>query len=209
MALVEKLKQIASGEQAPGANEAKNMDELFANSKEAILFERLSRSLKEVALGMKADMIREVGELVVGLVEEAVGKIDIPIPRDGRDGKDGLPGRDGDPGKDAEKVDLSADKIKGLPELIRKFTPRSRGGGGGGGSTLRVDNFSASANGSTTAFTATYRIGAAHALFYSGFPSVILPTTDYTVANRTVTLVAGVPIPQTGQSLLFIYEDAS
>lgn len=199
MALIEELEKLGQPENAG------SMNELFANNEENVLFGRVSNSLREAVLGIKADMARELQDIVSKSVQEAISKVKVRDGRDGRDGKDGRDGQDGVPGKDAEKVELTAENIKGLPELIRKFS--LKGGRGGGGSTLRVDNFSASANGSTTAFTATYRIGAAHALFYSGFPSVILPTTDYTVANRTVTLVAGVPIPQTGQSLLFIYEE--
>lgn len=95
-----------------------------------------------------------------------------------------------------------------LPNLIRKYTPK-RMGGGGGGSTLRVNNLSSQADGSTRTFTTTHRIGAAHALFYSGFPTVLLPTTDYTASGVTVTINSAVNPPVSGQSLLFIFEDGS
>ena len=78
----------------------------------------------------------------------------------------------------------------------------------GGGSTMRVDNLSSQANGSAKTFTTTYRIGSAHLLFYSSFPTLFLPTTDYVVSGNTITLGSGVSAPVAGQSLAAIYESA-
>lgn len=103
------------------------------------------------------------------------------------------------------------DQVKGLRELLDNLSNRIKnikGGRGGGGSTLRVDNLSSQADGSTKTFTTTYRIGSAHLLFYSSFPSLFLPTTDYTVSGNTVTLGSSVTAPASGQSLAIFYESA-
>lgn len=192
------------------AQELKKMAQEQDTSRQAGFSARMSM------LEVERRIREELPTFIKRLVDEAIEGLHV---RDGSNGKNGIDGADGKDGSPDEPKDikeklesltgeerLDASAVKNLPRLVETI---SKGKGGGGGSTLRVDNFSASANGSTRAFTATYRIGAAHALFYSGFPSVILPTTDYTVANRTVTLVTGVPTPQSGQSLLFIYEDGS
>lgn len=162
------------------------------------------------------------------IISEVIKKI--PLPKDGVDGKSSDPDfvaeivlakipkpKDGKDavftGEEAVKkinaleikpeLQIDASHIKGLRQIVGSARK------GGGGSTMRVDNLSSQADGVTTTFTTTYRIGTSHLLFYSSFPTLFLPTTDYTVSGKTVTLAAGVPIPQAGQSLAIIYEDGS
>ena len=179
--------------------------DLFTDNEQSILYDRLTASLREAAVNIKEQMKTELETISTKLVSEAVGKI--RIPRNGIDGRDGkgIDGVNGINGKDAV-----VDENKIIAEVLKKIPPLSisRGKMGGGGSTMRVDNLSSQANGSTKTFTTTYRIGSAHLLFYSSFPTLFLPTTDYSVSGNTITLGASVNAPVSGQSLAAIYESS-
>lgn len=187
MALIDKLKNLQN------------------DNTERDLYSRLNFSLKEISDRVKQEMISEFENSVSKIVKDEISKIKVRDGRDGKDGK-GLDGRDGKNGQDGK----NANENKIIEEIMKKLPPISmRSGSRGGGSTLRVDNLSSQANGSQKTFTTTYKIGLAHLVFYSSFPSILLPTTDYTASGTTLTLGANVPAPQTGQSLAIIYEDAT
>jgi len=106
-----------------------------------------------------------------------------------------------------EEISSELDNFKKeIPNMVRSQLPR--GGKGGGGSTMRVDNLSSQANGTTRTFTATHRIGEAHLVFYSSFPTFFLPTTDYTISGTSITLSSSIDPPVAGQSLAIFYESA-
>jgi len=164
----------------------------------------------EMELGIK----KSSSEIETGITKthfqmfsEKISKIKDELKREIKETIDLIP-KEKEKEKENWKSELEALKLS-LPLLIQKFAPRSVKSGGGGGSTMRVDNLSSQANGSTRTFTTTYRIGTAHALFYSSFPSVFVPTTDYTANNMLITLNSAINPPVAGQSLIFFYEDAS
>ncbi len=209
--LIEELKKLKEGEQP------QTLNELFEGSKEDIMRERIVSQINALLPQMRDSMLNELQTLVTGQIRAQIEGIRV------RDGEDGKTPTDSElktlikplipelPTPEKPK-ELKVENVKGLQDVINGLSNRitsKKGGGGGGGSTMRIDDLSSQADGSTTTFTTSFRIGTVHALFYSSFPSVLLPTTDYSVAGTLITLASGVPTPQSGQSLLFIYEDAS
>ena len=163
---------------------------------------------------VKDRILDELREDAQTEIDKQVGAIRV---RDGRDGEDGktptkqeIKGIIKEVVPKPKKEEFDVDKVKGLRPLLdnlsdRLSSIRTQRGASGGGSTMRVDDLSSQADGSTQSFTTTYKIGLAHALFYSAFPSVILPTTDYVASGNIVTISTLTPV--SGQSLLFIYEE--
>ena len=105
---------------------------------------------------------------------------------------------------DKERISGLEDEIKEL----RKEITTSRGGGG----VRRVfqpyiDDFSSQTNGSTKIFylsreplrTNTVQI------FGTDFPTILRPTTDFTISGKTLTLTSAVPAPNSGATLLAHY----
>ncbi len=198
--------------------EPQTMDELFASSKEGMMTEQVSKNAQQAFLAMKEQLMADLDGLVDQKAREIIAGLNI---RDGRDGKDAMPGKNGKDGKDGspdkpkeikdkletlkgdERLDASA--IKNLPEVVKSY---SVGKSGGGGSTMRVNDLSSQANGSTRTFTTLNRIGAAHIVLYSAFPTLFLPTTDYTVSGNTITILSSIPAPVAGQSLAIVYESS-
>lgn len=180
------------------------LDKVFSDNKESILFERLTASLREAASGIKEQMKTELKQISSELVSDAVGKI--KLPRDGFDGRDGkgLDGRNGLDGKNGK--DAIVDESKIIAEVLKQIPINRSGKKGGGGSTIRVNNLSSQCDGVNKTFTTTNRIGAAHLIIYSSFPTLFLPTTDYTISTNVITLGASVDAPASGQSLAIIYE---
>lgn len=214
MSLSDKLTQLAE------QGQPSTLEGMFADSKEQMLYSQLTDSLRQAAERIKQEMAQDLEEIASRFVQEAVSQIKVKDGRNGFDGKpglDGVNGTDGSPDtpkevkdkletlKDEERLDATA--IKNLPTVLETLYGK-RGGSSGGGSTMRVNNLSSQANGSSTTFTTTHRIGNNHLLFYSSFPTLFLPTTDYTVSGTLITLASGVPIPQSGQSLAIIYESS-
>lgn len=194
--------------------EPQTMQELFDQSKEGQLYESLTQSLRQAVAGMRKQMQEEMQTIAGQIAQQVLARI--PNPQDGRDGLDGASGTDGKDGspdtppeikgkleslKDEERLDAKA--IKNLPEAVNRFITKR----GGGGSTLKVNNLSSQITGATRTFTTTNRIGAAHLVFYSSFPFLILPTTDYIASGTTVTLSSSLAFPEAGQSLAIIYEE--
>ena len=201
--LIDKLKQLQT------EGQPQTLDELFQSSKEGMLLDKVKNAVNMLLPQMKENMKNELRAEMANEIKQQVSEIKvkdgrdadenkiigkiipmIPIPKDGKNGKDG---------KDAI---INKDEL--IAELAKRI-PRQRGGGG---STLRVDNLSSQANGVTRSFTTTYKIGSAHLLFYSSFPTFFLPTTDYSISGTAITLNASIDPPVAGQSLAIFYESA-
>ncbi len=206
--LKEELQKLKEGEQP------QTLDELFEGSKEDIMRERVVSQINAILPQMRDRILGELQTLVTEQIRAQIEGIRV------RDGEDGKTPTDSElktlikplipklPTPEKLK-ELKVEDVKGLQNLIKGLSNRitSKGGASGGGSTMRVENLSSQADGSTKAFTTTYRIGSSHLLFYSSFPSLFLPTTDYSVLGMTVTLGSSVNAPVAGQSLAIIYEE--
>lgn len=176
-------------------------------------------NLAQIAKSTKADIEGELEVIIERKVKEAISQIRV---RDGRDGKDGV-GVDGRTPSRKELVSLikailpeekslDVENIKGLQDLLNALSNRisnvrvKKGGAkGGGGSTVRVDDLSSQADGSTKTFNTTFRIGLGLVLQSTQFPRAFRPTVDYTTAGTVLTLTSEVGAPATGQSLIFAY----
>lgn len=201
--LIEELKKLQT------EGQPQTLDELFNQSKEGMMSDRVIGNVNEKLPQMKERMMNEMKMIISEEVKNQVGMIKI------KDGRNGLDAKSPDLQKIAEIVLGKIPKPEngkdgkdapGIEEIISKIPrPVSRGGGG---STLRVDNLSSQANGSTKTFTTTYRIGSAHLIYYSSFPSVFIPTTDYSVSGNIITLGVNVLSPIAGQNLVIIYESS-
>ncbi len=197
MPLLEELEKLKT------EGEPQTLDELFSQSKEGMMSDRVISDVNNKLPQMRTNMMNEMKTIISEEVKNQVSQIKV---RDGEDGKNGRSGIDGENGKDGKDAIINKDNI--ISEIMAKMPPVSVGRKGGGGSTLRVDNLSSQANGSTKTFTTTYKIGVAHLLFYSSFPTLFLPTTDYSVSGNIITLGSGVSAPVAGQSLAIIYESS-
>ena len=198
MSLIDQIEQLKT------EGQPQTLDELFNQSKEGMMSDRVINNVNVKLPQMKERMMNEMRMLIAEEVKRIVGMIKVKDGLNGRDGKSGVDGADG---KNGENAVINKDEI--ISEIIKKIPPVSVGSKrGGGGSTMRVDNLSSQANGSSKTFTTTFRIGSSHLLFYSSFPTLFLPTTDYTVSGTTITLGSEVNAPVAGQSLAIIYESA-
>ncbi len=199
MSLIDELEKLKT------ESEPQTLDELFSQSKEGMMSDRVISDVNNKLPQMRTNMMNEMKTIIAEEVKNQVSQIKV---RDGEDGKS--PNIDNIVKMVLEiipKPENGEDgKSPSIDEILAKI-PRqiSRGGGG---STMRVDNLSSQANGSTKTFTTTYKIGIAHLLFYSSFPTLFLPTTDYSVSGNIITLGASVSAPVFGQSLATIYESA-
>ena len=167
--------------------------------------DKVIASVNVILHAMRDRIAQEVKTALTDEIQRQIGSI---VVRDGRDGVDGRPGiaingKDGEPGKDAV---VNEEKI--ISEIMTKIPQMRMGKRSGGGSTMRVNDLSSQANGVTKTFTTLNKIGTAHLLHYSSFPSIFVPTTDYTVSTNVITLGASIPAPVAGQSLVFIYESS-
>lgn len=140
----------------------------------------------------------------------------------GAQGLPGAPGKDGSPDTSTEIRDkletLEGDErldkaaIKGLEEEItklRKELSSSRASGG----VRRVyqpylDDFSAQTDGTTKTFYLSREPLKTNTVMVWGsdFPIILRPTTDFTIAGKTLTLTSAVPAPNTGATLLVRYD---
>ena len=164
---------------------------------------------------VKDRILDELREDAQTEIDKQVGAIRV---RDGRDGEDGktptkqeIKGIIKEVVPKPKKEELDIDKVKGLRPLIDNLSNRissikTRKGGGGGGSTVRIQDLSSQVDGATTEFTTTYKIGSDHAIWYSSFPSIVIPTTDYIVSGNTITLSTFTPA--NGQALLIMYVES-
>ncbi len=202
MSLIDELEKLKT------ESEPQTLDELFSQSKEGMMSDRVISDVNNKLPQMRIDMINEMKTIISEEVKNQVSQIKV---RDGEDGEDGKsPNIDNIVKMVLEIIPKPKNGEDGISqsidEIISKIPrPVSRSGGG---STMRVDNLSSQANGSTKTFTTTYKIGVAHLLFYSSFPTLFLPTTDYSVSGNIITLGSGVSAPVAGQSLAIIYESS-
>ena len=201
--LTDKLQQLQT------EGQPQSMDELFNQSKEGMMVERIQNAVNALIPQMKQDIANEVRNTLTDEIKAQIGAIKV---RDGRDANENrivsevlskIPKpKDGTDGKSVDKKEI-------IDEIMAKIPPLAlnrKGGKGGGGSTIRVDNLSSQITGSTRSFTTNHKIGASHLLFYSSFPSLFLPTTDYSASGNVITLNSSIPYPDAGQSLAIIYE---
>lgn len=233
--LKDKLKQIkqpktldelfnSSKEQILFERLNKSLQEVVLRFKEQVktdLKQMIAEITKQELSGISADNLKKEADKVINEAEERLDKISSKIVDDAKITKNAI--LELRSVLESEKVNKDKDKkeiidIKtelenirnNLPNLIRSLIPRkaSGGGTGGGGSTIRVDNLSSQCNGATRSFTTTHRIGEARLLFYSSFPTLFLPETDFTTSGTTVTLNSALDFPAAGQSLAIIYESS-
>lgn len=194
----------------------KTLKEVFANNEQGILYERLTASLKEAVMGIKTQMMEDMKKMSDKMAQDIKQDItsEIKIPRDGKDGIN-IKGKDGkdaivDEKKIIEEITKEIPKIDQaqiIAEIMAKM-PRQGGGRGGGGSTMRMNNLSSQCDGANKEFITTNRIGENHLIWYSSFPGIFLPTTDYLVSGNKITLGAGITAPELGQSLAIFYESS-
>ena len=111
--------------------------------------------------------------------------------------------------KDDDRLDKSA--IKGLEDEIKQLRKEISSRPSGGGGSRRVfqpyrDNFTTQTDGSTKTFYLN-RAPLSDVVFVFGtdFPRIYNPTTDFTVANKVLTLTAAVPAPTSGATLIVEY----
>jgi len=208
----EELSGISAENLKKGANEIVEATKTRLSDMSLRLIEEIesstyqSKNLKEIAFLTKDKALKSLEKDVSNLIEEAISKVksetkvEVKTPIDIKKNLESLEGD--------KRLDVSA--IKGIQEMVYLLTPRkSSGGKGGGGSTLRVDNLSNQCDGATRDFTTNYKIGSAHLVIYSSFPTLFLPITDYTVSGNVVSISASLSAPASGQSLAIIYEDAT
>lgn len=218
MALLEQLQKLKTEQQPQNIGLLDELQKLKSEKEADFTSSRVNKSLQTSAMEIRRELEKQLPEMILPLVQDAISNIRIRDGRDGKDGVNGIDGKDGKNGspdkplevkskletlKDEERLDASA--IKNLPRVLGQY---SKGKSGGGGSTMRVNDLSSQCDGTTKAFTTTNRIGEAHLVIYSSFPTLFLPTTDYTVSGNVVTLGAGVSAPAAGQSLAIIYESS-
>ena len=107
---------------------------------------------------------------------------------------------------------LAIDAIRGLKEELERIagTARTRGVF----SSIRrvyqpyVDDFSAQTDGSTKIFYLSRAPLKSDTVLVWGsdFPIILRPTTDFTIAGKTLTLTTAVPAPSSGATLLVRYD---
>lgn len=211
MPLLESLKKISQG------NQPQTLDELFNQSKEGMMSERLTGQLRALLPQLRGELLAGVEILIKDEVKGQIGAIRV---RDGRDGRDGKPGRT--PTKNEileivkpllpEEKELEVEKVKGLRGILNELSNRLTSlasrrakGGGGGGSTVITSDLSSQLDGSTKTFTVTKTIGTSLILVGSQFPTILRPTVDYTNSQTSITLASGVDAPASGQTLIFVY----
>ena len=105
-----------------------------------------------------------------------------------------------------ERLDKSA--IKGLDEELKDIRNLPRGGG----ASRRVfqpyrDDFSALTDGTTKIFYLTRAPLQTETamVFGTDYPTILRPTIDFTITNKTLTLTDQVPAPSAGATLLATY----
>lgn len=196
--LIDKLKQLQT-EQQP-----QSLDELFSQSKEGMMSDRIIGSVNNILPQMKEKIIDEVRMIISEEVKNQVGMIKIRHGEDGKTPIKGVDYFDGEDGTDGKDAVISKEEI--VSEIMKKIPPLSVGGKrGGGGSTVITEDLSSQANGVLKTFTTTKKIGTPLLLVSTQFPTVLRPTVDYTNTQTSITLDAGVDAPASGQTFLFIY----
>ncbi len=189
----------------------KPLKKVFADNDQKILFERLTASLREVAIGIKEQMEGKLEEVASKLVQDAFSKIRIPL--DGKNADENkiisiilskIPKpKNGINGKDA-----IIDEKKIIAELIKLIPPaRVSRNNGGGGDTIIADDLSTQCDGSTRTFTTTHRIGKPILAVSSQFPNVLRLTTDFTATGMSFVIDSAIPYIASGQTLYFIYAE--
>lgn len=142
--------------------------------------------------------------------------------KDGTNGKDGLKGKDGNKGNDGSQdtgLDI-VNKINDLPispssmidaSHIKNLPTVMTGGGGGVRRNVSAKNIredlSSQCDGATKTFTiaGNYKEDTLQ-LFSTQFPIVYRPVVDFTETGGGTTLTSEVGAPQTGQTLVALYE---
>lgn len=215
--ITEKLRQLSQG------NQPQTLDELFSQSKEGMMSERVISQIQALLPQMKDKLFQELLAPLTEAIKQEIGKINV---RNGQDGQDGKPGQDADEEMivkevvkkifpKLEKEELEVDKIKGLREILNNFSTRitsigsrrTKSGGGGGGDTIIAEDLSSQCDGATLAFTTTKRIGKPLLVISSQFPTILRLTTDFTASGNTLTLNSSLPFIASGQTLYFVFAE--
>ena len=137
MSLLDQIEQLKT------EGQPQTLDELFNQSKEGMMSDRVINNVNVKLPQMKEKMMNEMRMLIAEEVKRIVGMIKVKDGLNGRDGKSGIDGTDG---KNGENAMVNKDEI--ISEIIAKMPPVNIGRKSGGGSTMRVDNLSSQANGS-------------------------------------------------------------
>lgn len=197
--LTDKLSQLQT------ENEPQSMEELFNQSKEGMMADRVKQSVEMMLPQMKMRILEEMKMILSEEIKNQIGQIKV---RDGRDGKDGksvnpeevakivldiIPKpKDGRDGKDAPNINEIIAKI---PRPVSK----------GGGSTVIMEDLSSQCNGVLKTFSTTKKIGTPLLVASTQFPQILRPTIDYSASGTTLTLSSEVGAPETNQTLIIIY----
>ena len=134
---------------------------------------------EKMMMEMLVKVPTETGETIVDKINETDGKID------------------------KERIEGLEDEIKAL----KKEIATKSSGGARRVYQPYVDDFTASTNGSLKVFVlsrAPLRTNTVQ-VFGTDFPTILRPTTDFTVSGKTLTLTSAVPAPSVGATLLAHY----
>ena len=211
MALIEELQKLQQ------ESEPQTLNDLFAQSKVEMLYERLIDAINRLLPGMRTHLLNEARNAITEEIKNQISGIRI---KDGRDGKDGqTPTKDElltlikkvlpEPQKE-EKKELTVEGINGLRDILNNLSsrisaiPNKRGGGG---DTIIADDLSSQADGITQTFTTTKKIGKPILVVSSQFPQVLRLTTDFTASGLTLTIDSAISPIQSGQTLYFVYAE--
>lgn len=148
------------------------------------------------------------------MIEKKIKDIDgrLAMIRDGAPGKRGEQGSPDTAKEILEKLSISKiplNFITGLDEKFNEFLNKigklPLGRGGSVVNSVLVEDLTSQVNSVLTEFTVP-RHRFALLCLSSQFPFIYRPTTDFTTANRTLTLVTSqVAVPVSGQTLIFLY----
>jgi len=108
-----------------------------------------------------------------------------------------------------ERLDMSA--IRGLEPALKELKSSGKGREGYGGTPfykMVVDDLTDDVDGATKVFTLSKQPKKFNTMLVWGsdFPVILRPTTDFTVAGKTLTLTAEVDTPSNGATLIVQYE---
>ena len=178
-----------------------------------------------------ADMKKQVNQVFVGerlaemqkLIDDRIAKVkDGYTPQKGKDYADGytpVKGKDYFDGKDGTAitpqdiysklrfVGVEMSIVKGLEDEIKQLRKELATKSSGGARRVfqpYVDDFSAQTNGSLKVFVLSREPLRTNTVqvFGTDFPTILRPTTDFTVSGKTLTLTAAVPAPSVGATLV-------
>ena len=150
-----------------------------------------------------ADVTKNVNDLLTPLIPKKED-IENDIIKSGEKIRDSLELLEGD-----ERLDKKA--IKGLEDFEKDITAlKARPMGGGGGRRVfqpKRDDLSSLTDGSTKIFYLSKAPIEDNVIMVFGtdFPTILRPTIDFTIANKTLTLTDAIPAPSQGATLIVTY----